>query len=585
MSAAPVALQPNESSAAQAYKNMQNKPTKTTRQAPSMVSGNTITPLMPTLPPSTQDVPINFGNVLPTEIWIHIYSYLSPNEIERLKSVHRVCYGLSQARRWKTLQLGYFDEMGVPPNDMVEGCLENPVLAGHVRHLLIQEWSRSHQRQSTTSRGRISLWTKTHIKLPVKRTQQIWKSRDTLVDESLVVISHLTPRLEEMTINLSGPFHGEPYPQRHSRSRQIFYEQLFTLLAHGSLTPNLPTKRTSSFRFRSLTLKVQSYHLPLVANWLSIGAEIFDKLEQLSLDVDLSTKIDPYSDLPQPDSQVVERDIRAIITYLRKPVRKLIIRDESTHPLPGFIEGLGHFPELASLELACSFTGTLLGYVNFLMRHRKTLEHLCLEAISMADATKIFSAPPDSSSTSSQLPHLSTLGLSFRDFSNFGSTQHLLFRNKFLCRLSLLSQTLTTLVLDMPFHMLDYEDVRVLAKSLCRPGAGALLKRLKIAISELSPEIIDLFSECFNNLAVLDMTFDTFLGSKNRPVYSKPDFWGVMETRRYSNWTSLRWVDVMWRNSFAGQLLLELLARTIPSIQEFGPIDWSDVGGYWKGDS
>ncbi|TFK75500.1 hypothetical protein BDN72DRAFT_441364 [Pluteus cervinus] len=556
-----------------------------------MVSTSIFPISIPTLPPATPETSTDFGNILPTEIWIHIFSYLSAYEIKHLESVHRVCYGLSQARKWRTLQLGYFDEMGVPPNDMVEGCLEDPVLAGHVRHLLIQEWSRSHWRRSITSRGRLSLWTKTHIKLPVKRSQHIWKSKDALVDGDLEVISHLTHGLKEMTINLSGPPDGQPYLQKPSRHREIFYEQLFTLLAHGSLTPNPTTQRTT-FRFRSLTLKVQSHHLPLIANWFNLGLGIFDELEQLSLYIDLSTKDDPHSLLPQPNNQTVERDTRIILGHLRKSIRHLLICDASAYQMPGFVGALGHFPKLTSLDLACSFT--YLGHINFLMRHRETLEHFCLQSISMADAIKIISNPPDLGSTSSPFPRLSTLALSFQDLTNFDTTQHIPFRNKFLRRLSTFSNTLTTLVLDMPFHMLVYEDVRVLAKSLCRSGGGALLKRLKIVIAELSPEMIDLFSECLNQLAVLDMTFDILLGSKNRAAYSTPVFWEVMDTRCYLKWTSLRCVDVAWRNSPAGRLgqspnaprrLIQLLGWKIPSICEFGPIDWSDVGGCWKGDS
>ncbi|TFK66330.1 hypothetical protein BDN72DRAFT_153378 [Pluteus cervinus] len=256
--------------------------------------------------------PGDFASVLPTEIWTLIFSYLPAAELERLKLVHRACYELARAQTWKTLQLAYFDTVGGPPNRMVKGCIKDPVLAGQVRHLLIQE--RSVFQRSLTMTSSVSLWVKNHTILPVKRSQRMWKSKDGLVDESLRVISHLTERLNEMTIN----FYWPPYAQRPSQHRLAFYEQLFTLLAHGTLQPNPLTQRTPPFRFRSLILKVQLHHLPLIANWFRKSPRIFDELERLSLGIGVTNRNSPLSYLPPSDDETIERDTRAVVSQLRK---------------------------------------------------------------------------------------------------------------------------------------------------------------------------------------------------------------------------------------------------------------------------
>ncbi|TFK61297.1 hypothetical protein BDN72DRAFT_849810 [Pluteus cervinus] len=507
---------------------------------------------------------------LPAEIWLLIFDQLFLLDILQLRLVHRVFHGYSQQRIWEDLTLCTLEANHYA---RCKAILRDPSLGPLVRNLFLTPFNNHRRADARTNlwicdppiENWSGLFRSLQWKRPLRSLKWFRLSRKG-IDVGASVTSHLT-NIRRLSLSFSFPedFHPSPEPYRRILS-------------------NLPTTSLQflDLRFTSATA------LQIFGEALHHAPPIFENLQTLFIDLRIRWYWETSRNYGERDFQT---DIQAISNTGRNSLRSLRICIgklrviSSLHPL---FNGLGVFPNLDHFSF--SFLGDYEHnrITEFLRQHHPHLKSLDLQnlihrALAIVD--------PDDAQDNRPMPELQTL--------SFFNRHHGMIPSWPLARLRLrpYANSLTTLVIsnwwfhprsrnsfnEPPVkHGFEFDDVKELLLSLRRPNQGALLRRLKIHLLELSPELFDLMSNYLDNLQILDISYHDLVAQKGDAREGKANFWRKMSARCYSNWglkaISLnRATSQLYSNYAPNPPVMRLLARRIPSVREIGPLHWSEA--------
>ncbi|TFK64252.1 hypothetical protein BDN72DRAFT_963348 [Pluteus cervinus] len=493
---------------------------------------------------------------LPPELWQLILSFMSSTDIKQLSLVHSALHTSGQPFLWQTVNL-----CTLRKSDRVkaQAILQNPALGACVKHLRLKPANYEQLARFTSGLG---WYTKNPTNVWVCNSSSIktWADVVKRIDWDHPTRGFWHFRVSRKTVEMAIKLASHLTNIRKITFQPVFYEELHP-------NPHLYSQVLRNIRpnqVRCLDLDFCS------GSTLQLFGKVVREL-QLTFELldTLILRITVHSDVGLPWD--FKSDIQAIADMGRTSLQSLDISWSVKPTFPSInhlFDGLGFFPRLNRFNLTWYTNRYFDQITGFLFRHHTTLSQVGF-GNNLSDLVTLLLTNPR------KLPHLSSIILMNRNMRwPFTFTVQ--------PTLSLYANTLTTLVLQNRLFLgLTYQDFFELVSSLDIPGHGSCLRRLKIPICSLSPEVFDVMSNYLRSLQTLDITYVWLVGHKDEDghVNQKALFWRNMRFRQYPDW-GLQCIDAnLSRTTWYKQNvpLLRLLFRRIPSIREFGPVDWSDV--------
>jgi hypothetical protein len=266
-----------------------------------------------------------------------------------------------------------------------------------------------------------------------------------------------------------------------------------SLVRHANLHHSLWSTFTSS-KIVQLTIKIHIPQIETIASFIESAPSVLRHLEELVICL-TGTEI---------SSETLQRSLHAIVNPARQTIQSVIVSSTNQLDPEAIIQGIGQIQNLTRLQLNLSALmihkledADLL--TRFLKQHKSTLKHLSFKSLPYESLERRWFAP---GLGPVYCPPLKSISLRIERVANDQTS--LSFP---LPHLVSFSGSLTTLLLDLGSHFLNFEDTRKLVKSLYRVPGGALLRELKIAIQPLKAEFFDVFADDLENLEVLDLTY------------------------------------------------------------------------------
>ncbi|TFK72077.1 hypothetical protein BDN72DRAFT_957552 [Pluteus cervinus] len=492
---------------------------------------------------------------LPPEIWHHILSLLSIDDIKELALAHRIFYAYGRPFLWHTLNL-----CSLRKSDRIRTrtILQDPALGLYVQHLLLAPNNNEQLERYSPAPGvewyiqnPTNVWVCPSVRtwLDVAKRVNWRKPRHSLLHfrisrKTVDVAAELAPLLTNVRkISFHPRFYEDLQPNPHPYCQVL-----------RSICPN---------RVRCLDLNFCSasafYLFAEIVRELQITFELLDTLI-LSIAV--------FYDVAFPWE--FKRDIQTIADIGRPSLQSLSVCwgvGKETPKTEDLFDGLGFFPRLSSFHLTWSRDPDYIA--GFLLKHQATLSQIGFKNRLSSLLTFLPRIP--------RLPHISSVNL-----VNVAITYPYIAVIK--PEFSFCAHSITALSIrntHRNYHGFSYQDLFDLVSSLCIPEHGSCLRRLRIAVKYLSPEVFDILSNYLTRLQTLDITYWHLVGDirESSNVSQQGLFWRNMRYRQYSDWR-LRCLDAsrfVYGNSIRNFPLLRLLSRRIPAVQELGPFDWTDI--------
>ncbi|TFK72065.1 hypothetical protein BDN72DRAFT_836637, partial [Pluteus cervinus] len=268
----------------------------------------------------------------------------------------------------------------------------------------------------------------------------------------------------------------------------------------------------------------------------------------------------------------LKRDTQTIADIGRLSLQSLSVCwgvETETPMTEDLFDGLGFFPRLSSFHLTWYTSRDFDCIAGFLLAHQATLSQIGFKNRLNYLLGFLPSIP--------RLPHISSVNLvnGAMKYPYISVTEP---------RFSFCAHSITTLTIwnaNLNYHGFIYEDLLEIISSLHIPGRGSCLRELRITVKYLSPEVFDTLSNYLGGLHTLDITYWHLVGDKRESnnVSQQGLFWRNMRYRQYSDWR-LRCLNASrfrYGKYIRNYPLLRLLSRRIPSVQDFGPFDWTDM--------
>ncbi|TFK67192.1 hypothetical protein BDN72DRAFT_111501 [Pluteus cervinus] len=494
---------------------------------------------------------------VPPEVWDHIIGMLTFQELTQLTLAHRVFLAYVRPIIWQQLSLCTLDPR---PNARARAIIREPKLALHVRHLRLRPGFSINYRRTPTNlwvckpsiRTWIDVFEGIKWKSPVKSWSDFFRSRQSIA--TALQIAPLLTNISRVTITAS--FSNDYQPNQNP------YYELWTGL--------------KASRIRCLEVRFGSHNsLRVFSSVLRTSSIGLEQLEALSLQLTLWGSSAP---------QEFQKNIQILADVGRGSLRSLLVNLNTPHPIQSaLINGLGFFPNLIH------FSGTFYSdfphacVTEFLLKHRPTLVCLSLDGNQIHRMLPIILCDSKHTSVNSAPLRLTCIRLWSSDR---GMTERIRSSNQLT--MSAHADTLTTLSIGtrlnprLVYHGFTYNEVEEIILSLHKPGRGVLLRRLKLPLEYLSPEIINLMSSYLNNLDTLGIAYYRLVSQEDKTAGARVLKTADIDKLKCSTW-SLRRVEinkVVRRLSdikFVRDLAsLRFLSSCIPNLQ-VGPIDWTDV--------
>ncbi|TFK63705.1 hypothetical protein BDN72DRAFT_963744, partial [Pluteus cervinus] len=457
----------------------------------------------------------------PGEIWLQILAQLSMDDIRTMAQVNRTFRSYSRAFIWQTLTLCTVDNNR---QEKIQRILRDPDLTPYVKHLRF-----FHSQFS----GRYNLWfSTTPVQTKLGMLKQVaWAHPITsfrrlyLSQRSIDLAVAIVPRLTNI--------------RRLSISVAYFLPTLPNLDPYRKLWSSLHLDR-----LRCLDLKFFSrISMQLVSEAIRDSSIVFTSLKVMILDFAV------YNMIP---TLGLEEDIRRIASLGRMTIRSLSISSKNaSEELAGLFAALDFFPKLLHLYFSSngnrsSYTSPDVTLRNFITKHKSTLVHLSLkDAVNTLFPSVQALAEgkdPESCPTLESIQLVCQRGLLLPTWSVGNPV------------LTPYSSTLTTLIVDRPWSGqsdllygcfgFEYEEILTLIQSLYKSPNGCTLRRLKVPIRFISPQLFDALAMYLEQLDTLDVLYGRVVGHRNSSTResqasfapSDIEFFRGMRLRGYPNW-------------------------------------------------
>ncbi|TFK61651.1 hypothetical protein BDN72DRAFT_965043 [Pluteus cervinus] len=488
--------------------------------------------------------------VLPNELWEHIFNFLPRPSVLTMVIVNKEFHQLGRPRVWRTLKLCSSNPQN---SERIQAVFNNPTLATFVKDITIAEPYYSPQSRASllsTALRRISPFGNP------PDINEIALAEFHAIKLAGKVLSHLT---SVRNMRVSFPKN----PMSFTGSYSPYMTLWASLVDHQSL-----------YNIRSLQLTIDTYQVSYLSQCINQASPIFQNLEEFNLIVEFWSGCSYWW------------KTFTILLFIRQSIRYLSYdgKNPPTHshfPATSF----GYLPNLVRFYQGYAGKGWEKvdpdACQKFLMQHRKTLTHLILKGLEIDALEFLWPTAVDQN----VYPRLDTIHL-----TSTAARQGNQPNGRCIPSFAPYADSLTTLSLLGP--NLSYTDVEQLVMGLAKQRIGskptALLRRLRFTVSILTPELFDLLSEYLGDLRVMDLSFVLLAADKARSKgtrgYNK-EVWDLIKTRSYPSW-NLYHVDARNLNRLGpnglrmrNKNLLRLLMEVVPSIEEVGEIDWSDVDG------
>ncbi|TFK63701.1 hypothetical protein BDN72DRAFT_847333 [Pluteus cervinus] len=473
---------------------------------------------------------VDLATTLPPELWLHIFDCLPRRDVLQLSMVHRTLYAYVRPRLWQKLT--------GTKNDQIKALLRELAICSYITDVAIK------------------------ATIPASRERSILRWRPALIsDRSTNAALKVLSRLKNIqTLSVSAWSSEEACPAL------TLYRGLWDHILADQL--------------RCLHLKLGSSKILRTFSSSLRGSSITFK--------NLDTLILQLCACPGGNAKY-HGDLKTITDTCRCSVRSVAVRlmFESVDPYSDIdptqapLKSLGTFPHLRHFDFATNATRTVGGYTEFLTRHQSTLT--CLQTTTPMEGLLpliVFNAGRSFKPSW----NIKTLNMTYEVREMSISRWNPIPMTNF----TWYARSLTTLILvitpasTFPHRGLEHNEVKEIITHLDQPPNGVLLERLRLTVSRVSPQLIDLIASYLGKLHTLDLQY--FILVQNKDALPNDDdesgFFDEMKLRHYPNW-NLQSIDMntrygpnLWRQSMPSMLLL---ASCIPAIRRYGPFDWSDA--------
>ncbi|TFK72076.1 hypothetical protein BDN72DRAFT_378308 [Pluteus cervinus] len=437
---------------------------------------------------------------LPPELWHIILSFLFSKDIQQLTLAHSALYACSRPFLWQAVNL-----CSMRKSDRVKAraILRTPALGMFVRHLRLKP---ANFEQPERFSPRLGWYTKNPTNVwvcdaSIKTWYDVAKRIDWEQPTRPFWDFKVSRKTAEMAVKLA-PFLTNV---RKITFQPRFYEEIHPdPCLYCQILRNICPNQV-----RCLNLNFCS------GSALQLFAKIIRELQiTFQLLDSLALYITVYSDVSLPWD--FKSDIKAVADVGRASLQSLDVSWSVNPTFPSMehlLDGLGLFPNLSRFNLI-SYTRKDFGLVTgFLIKHHVTLSHIEL-GNNLNDLVTLLSG------NSYKLLRLSSI-----KFINQNMRWPYILAVQ--PSLSFYANTLTTLVIQNTMGLylgLTYEHLSELISSLNIPGHGSCLRRLRIPIAHLSPEVFDIMSNHLQGLQILDLAYRHLVGDKSGSRMHQPDY-------------------------------------------------------------
>ncbi|TFK63741.1 hypothetical protein BDN72DRAFT_963715 [Pluteus cervinus] len=402
----------------------------------------------------------NIATSVPPEIWLRIFELLSFQELKNLTLVHRVFAEYARPRIWRKLSLCTLDQQCHGKAQLI---IRQPELALYVEHLHLRPGYNTERAPTDlwTCDPSIRTWVDVAKAAKWKQLTKPWRhflrSRQSIA--AAVRIAPLLTNLSKLIITASFSDDYQPNPDPYHKLWIGLKESRLRCLeihfySHSSL-------KTFSSILRTSSIVLNQFEAFFLTIW---GLSCSDK--------------------------EIQKDVQALADVGRGSLRSLGVTINTYQPIQtALMNGLGFFPNLVHFNGSFHNDHPHECVTEFLLRHRSTLVCLSLEGyIHHLLPVVIFKSMPDFSGPLK----LTSIRLidRHRGMEPFWSIVQ--------PRMTAYADTLTTLAITTGRHNrqlqhgFDYKEVEEVILSLYKPSQGVLLRKLRLPLEYLSPDIINL---------------------------------------------------------------------------------------------
>ncbi|TFK64250.1 hypothetical protein BDN72DRAFT_925921 [Pluteus cervinus] len=475
---------------------------------------------------------------LPPELWDIILGLLSPTDIKQLTLVHSTLYARGRPFLWKTVNL-----CTLRKSDRVKAraIIQNPALGSYIKHLRLKPTNYEQRLQLTWGLGQY-IENPTNIRTRIcdsSSSIKTWADVAKLIDWKHPTRGFWNFRISRKTAELAVQVASYLTEVRKITFQPGFYEEAL-----------LPDPRLYHQIFRNIRPnQVRCLDLDFCSG---SAVQLFGKVvRELQLTFELLDtlilRITVHHDVVVPWD--FKSDIQVIADMGRVSLQSLEISWSVKPTLPSsslghLLDSLGFFPRLRRFNFTWYNSNRNIDQIliGFIQKHHTTLSHLGFGH----NLNELFTLLLTLTNSRQKLhmPNLSSIGL-----MNRNTKWPLLTFTTVQPKFSFYANTLTTLIIEDQYRIypgLTYQDVFELVSSLDsapghhRPGGSSCLRRLKIPIRSLSPEVFDIMSNHLRSLLTLDITYMWLVGHKDEDSSvnqnSKALFWREMRFRQYPDW-------------------------------------------------
>jgi len=289
-------------------------------------------------------------------------------------------------------------------------------------------------------------------------------------------------------------------------------------------------------RLRKLTV-----HVTLAKLWLVLDPAITREFRSL---VEFEIFLDGSRFRP-PRGAIIEDRLVPFTRSLSGTLESLLVSSSMVVNMNSFFGGIDRLPKLRKLVISDVLPFVVFGenstqepssLAPFIVRHRKTLEHLTVRIHHslpqpFIDEKWMQFGSPDLYFTRLQTFELG--GLSSQRIREEDWRSNILYFPSIPCL-----ETLT--IFD---KALSWDDINALLSVLIRAGTGDQLRRMSLKVEKLNAQLIDLLATKLPHLKELDLTFGEH-GSEHasgnyqrwRWTYNQAVFRDEMQPRKYPHW-------------------------------------------------
>ncbi|TFK61948.1 hypothetical protein BDN72DRAFT_903656 [Pluteus cervinus] len=360
-------------------------------------------------------------------------------------------------------------------------------------------------------------------------------------------------------------------PFLHLRHALLSYQSTSAIL---EVVPNLENNHIVT-KLRCLHLELGSREtLEIFSSSLRDSAVVFEHINALILHLYVGQ-----------GTEFME-NVRTIADACRTSIQalRLIFGSFNTqsNSVAAVLSSLGAFPHLGHFDFTTDTDSGARVYQEFVMKHRSTL--MCLQTTTRNPCLlplSLYSADP------SVDPPRNIKALNFAHEVPGTPYWWMWSGLSGLENLARYAGALTTLILEIiPGSTgirrgLDFQEVTEIVTQLDQKPHGVLLERLKLTVSHLRPQLIDLMASYLGKLHILDLTYMILVnkaGQNTNEVGRSfvSSYLHSPEVNCPQDW-KLQSVDLNSGRGRQNMDLMRLAASRIPSIRAYGPFDWSDA--------